>query len=126
MNTAQSKIINSLKMIVKSFIIASLFHPFNQIYAFGCSGKVSYLGIDFAGNVNLSVSSTPINKICSLEDNTLYSIKPPTCKAIYAALLSANALDKEVYVFYSDESYTCSNIPPWSPMPSAYYVQGPQ
>ena len=111
---------------MKTIILFILF--FSEIAAaqFSCVGTVTYMGVDSGGNLNISLSSTPVHKVCSVEAQGTYALPVKTCGILYAALLSTKALGLNMMIYYDTDSYSCRTIPAWSAVPSAYYFQGPQ
>ncbi len=97
----------------------------NAYANYSCGGKVTYLGVDMGGSLTVAVSSTPIHKICNLNDATGWTPSVAVCKSIYAQILSAKLAGKNIVIYYSDNIYSCSSLPSWGSVPSAYFVQGP-
>lgn len=91
---------------------------------YSCGGAVTYLGIDMGGDVTVSVTGTPIHKICNFNGGSGRA-SAATCKSIYATLLAARTTGKTVAIYYDENGYTCSSLPAWSFVPSVYFVQGP-
>ncbi len=92
---------------------------------YACRGLVGYLGVGAGGEVTVSIaSSTPIHYICSLASQGNFSMSVPSCKAAYATLLAARLTSKSVGIYYGNEPVTCSTLPIWAPVPSAYFIDG--
>jgi hypothetical protein len=94
-------------------------------YGFACRGKVSYIGIGANGDLNVEIVGTSLNVICNLKSQGGFAFDAQTCRSVQANLLAAQALEKNVTIFYYDEAYTCSTISTWSQMTSAYFLLGP-
>lgn len=97
-------------------------------YNYNCSGKVTYLGLDANGDLTLALASTPIHKICNVEqrDSVLAVASPSTCRAIYATLITAKTLDRSITLYYNPNGYSCSSFPSWARIPGVYFLQGPE
>lgn len=93
--------------------------------SFGCTGSVINLGIGADGSVDIQLVGLPLNVVCNLKTQGSYAFDTQTCKALYATVLSAKTTGQSVTIFYGDSSYSCSTITPWSSMPSAYFILGP-
>ena len=93
--------------------------------AFSCGGKVTFIGIGADGSLDVGLDGLPLNVVCNTRSQGTWAFDVQTCKSVYATILAAKAMDKSLTIYYSDNSYTCSNIPPWSAMPSAYFIVGP-
>ncbi len=92
-----------------------------------CTGNVDYLGIDASGAVVVRLAnSTPIHLICSVATQGTFTMTIPSCKAAYAAIMSARLAAKKITLYYNDPALTCSNLGDWKPVPSTYFVQGPE
>ncbi|WP_432720760.1 hypothetical protein R0381_002952 [Jeongeupia wiesaeckerbachi] len=105
--------------------VSCLFMAQASFANFGCSGKVSMLAVDSAAAVFVAINGGPIHSICNLDARAGYSFVPSGCKAAYATLLAAKTADKTVSISYGGDAYTCSSIPAWAVMTSAYFVDGP-
>jgi len=92
-----------------------------------CTGNVDYLGIDASGAVVVRLAnSTPIHLICSVTTQGTFTMTIPSCKASYAAIMSARLVGKKITLYYNDPALTCSNLGDWKAVPSTYFVQGPE
>jgi len=104
---------------------AMLAFPLNS-FAYSCNGTVAHLGMDAEGRVYVSLAnSTAIHSICSVVTQGSFAMPVPVCKAAYASLVSARVAGKSMVLYYNDSAFTCTSIPNWGQMPSAYYVEGP-
>ena len=93
---------------------------------YGCSGLVSYLGIDQGGDVVVALAnSTPMHKICNVITQGNYGMSAPSCKIAYAAFLTARLAGKSMVVYYNDNGLACGTLPSWGQVPAVYFVQGP-
>lgn len=115
-----------LKSIPALGLIVALVLP-SISHAAMCTGNVDYLGMDASGTVVVRLAnSTPIHSICNLTTQGTYTMTVPSCKAAYAAIVSARLVGKKITLYYNDPSLTCSNLGDWKPVPSTYFVQGPE
>ncbi len=74
----------------------------------------------------MSISGqTSIHSIYSRSAQGAYALPTASCKAIYASLLLARTTGKNAAIYYSNDALTCSTIPSWHAVPSAYFVEGP-
>ena len=115
-----------IRKVVVTFALAGLIAAPLPSNAISCPGALTWLGIDQGGTVVVGGSGVAINKICSIEVQGAFAATAPSCKAMYAALLTARVAGKSVTLYYSDPSITsCAQIAAWSTQPSMYFVEGP-
>lgn len=101
-----------------------LFTSFNASANFGCTGAVNYLGMEGNGNVFVSLNDgIHIHAICSVNDQGAFGVTTSACKSMYATLLLAKSTNRNVQIYYSDMTFTCSTLPNWGRMPSTYFVE---
>jgi hypothetical protein len=93
---------------------------------YNCAGTVGYLGIDAGGDVAVALSAaTPIHKICNIVAQGGFGMSVSSCKATYAAFLSAKLAGMRMVVYYNENGMSCSSLPNWGEVPAVYFVQGP-
>ena len=115
-----------IRRSISAFIFATaLLAPLTSGATIACAGLITYLAVDQGGQVSIG-GAMPINAVCSLEAQGIYSATATACKAMYATLLTAKVAGKSLTVYYSDPALTsCGSITQWSTQRSMYFVESP-
>lgn len=96
-----------------------------------CEGLVTHLGVDSEGQLLVSVNNYGVWNICNLKSafsGNGVNYAPETCRAWYAAVLSAQKTGSLILFYFSTstDSYNgpaCAAIGSWVvPNPSPYYM----
>ncbi|PNM49122.1 hypothetical protein AL535_005975 [Vibrio cholerae] len=87
-----------------------------------CSGKVNTILQYANGSVNIHTTyRNEYTYICNTETRW-NNISPEACRAMLSIVLSAQASDKNIQIYYSGNQFTCQSIPHYANSPAPVYV----
>ena len=86
-----------------------------------CDGKVNNLAISSHGNVHANIGTLGEgHTICNV-NHKVGDFSPESCKAMYSLLLSAEASQKNLRVYFKNDSDKSCKKSSWKSLPSSAY-----
>ena len=90
-----------------------------------CTGKVTNLSLQLGdtGTITLSISGGPTyTYLCDIAGGGRNGVAPEVCKAMYATLLAAKSMNRQVLIRFNDYS-SCAAAPSWDAAGSVGWTQ---
>lgn len=112
------------KLIAVSMALSLGLTPLAALANTSCSGPVSFVGSDNAGNVYVNINSYGVWEVCNVSEpftSNSVTVTPDSCKTWYTAFLASQSSGVNVQLYFYS-STACSAFGNWVE-PSPYFVQ---
>lgn len=109
-----------MKKIIYTFLLLISFSSY--VNAYECTGKVNNVVINPAGIVTLSFGNINWVYLCSVSES-YNGVTPESCKAMFSLLIAAKLSDRNITMWFSDDSANCTNTKhtAWETLKNWYY-----
>jgi hypothetical protein len=112
--------------VKKIILIATLLTSFSSIAAHHCLGKVNNVAIAGNGNLHVNVGSIGDGNIICNTGVKLGEYTPEACKAVMSLMLSAKMANKNIRIYFRNDSNTSCAKGNWQNLASSthqvYYI----
>lgn len=102
--------------------IVSIFLICGSVQAYSCIGKVGNVVVGPNGTLTVSFGQIGWVYLCNL-NQSYNGVQPEACKGILSIFMSAKLSDRNVEMWFSDASNSCTNQghPAWADLKDWYF-----